>query len=344
MTGALLAARLILAAVFVIAAVGKLARRQETAATLGHLGVPAGIRPALPIALPAAELTVACGLVVTVTAAWAGLAAFLLLAAFTAGIVRVLRAEEEVDCNCFGALAPAKVSRWTLARNLLLMGLAGFVAASGWSDRGASATAWIGELDTTALVGIVAALALVAAALNFAFSWQLMKQNGRLVAQLAGVSAGATDTPQPGLATGASAPAFALPDLNGRPVDLQELLHPGRGVLLFFTDPGCNACEPLLPRIASLRMNDDEGPIPAVIALGGATANREKARQHGLGLVLLADDFELARSFGVNGMPGVVRLDPEGRLVGTAAVGANAVGAVLDEITSPLRLVRVGAG
>jgi peroxiredoxin len=344
MSGALLAARLILAAVFLVAAVGKLMRRRETADTLGHFGVPSGLRPTFAIALPVAELVVACGLVVTVTAAWAALAGLLLLAAFTAGIVRVLRAKEEVDCNCFGALAPARVSRLTLARNLLLIGLAGFVVVAGRLDGGTSATAWIGRLDTTALVGIVAAVALAAAALNFAFCWQLMKQNGRLVARLEEVSAGAADAGRPGLATGAPAPAFALPDLNGGPVHLQELLHPGRGALLFFTDPGCNACEPLLPRIASLRMNDEEGPIPVVIALGGATANQEKAREHGLGLVLLAEDFELARSFGVNGMPGVVRLDPEGRLIGAPAVGANAVGAVLDEITSPLRLVRVGAG
>src|ERR1700759_740449 len=128
MSGVILAARLLLAVVFAVAAVGKLARREQTEATLGKFGVPARGRAGLAVALPVAELAVAVGLVPTLTAPAAAAAAFLLLGAFTVGIARVLRGEEEVECNCFGSIAPSRDSGWTLVRNLVLMAVAGFVA------------------------------------------------------------------------------------------------------------------------------------------------------------------------------------------------------------------------
>jgi peroxiredoxin len=343
MSVAVLAARLLLAAVFAVAGVGKLARREQTEATLGKFGVSPGSRPGLAIALPVAELAVAAGLLPATTAPWAALAAFLLLTAFSVGIVRVLRGEEEVDCNCFGALAPSRISRWTLTRNLGLMAVAGFVVAAGLGDPGASATAWIGDLGATALVGILAGLALLAAALNFAFSWQLMKQNGRLVAQLDAAPRAASASAGPkGLASGTPAPSFALPDLAGRTVELDDLLAADRDLLLFFSDPGCSACEPLFPQLGPLQRDESSGPLPVVISLGDVGANQAKADLHGLEQVLVAADFELARSFGVNGMPGAVLVDRDGRVASDPAVGSIAVQALLDEVASPLRLVKVG--
>jgi peroxiredoxin len=344
MDAILLAARLLLAAVFLVAGVGKLARRERTEATLDKFGVAPGSQTGLAIALPPAELAVAVGLLITATAPWAALAGFLLLTAFTIGIVRVLRGEEEVDCNCFGSLAPSRISRWTLARNLALMALAGFVVAAGLDDPGTSATAWVGDLGATALVGILAGLALLAAAVNFAFSWQLMKQNGRLVAQLASAPGDSAAASGPrGLAPGTPAPAFALPDLAGRTVALDDLLDVGRGLVLLFSDPGCSACEPLFPRIGPMQREDAGDPLPVVISLGEVEANQAKADAHGLELVLIAEDFELARSFGVNGMPGAVLVDRDGLIAGDPAVGGNAVQALLDEAASPLRLIKVGA-
>lgn len=338
-----LAARLLLAAVFALAGVGKLARRGETEATLGEFGVGATARAPLAIALPLAELAIAVGLLPALTAPAAALAAFLLLAAFTVGVARVLRGGEEVDCNCFGALAPSRVNGWTLARNAALMALAGTVAVAGQADAGPSAVAWVGELDATAAVGILAGLALIAAALNFAFSWQLMKQNGRLVAELAAVAADGAERAPGGLPLGEMAPAFALPALGGGVVELDELLDDGRGLILFFSDPGCGACEPLLPEIARLQRDPAADPRPVVISLGDPAAVAAKAAEHGLEPVLLLDDFERARALGVNGFPGALVLDREGRIAAGPAVGATAVAPLLAASTEPLRLVRVGA-
>jgi peroxiredoxin len=342
-----LAARLLLAAVFAVAGVGKLLRAGETEATLGKFGLSEGLRRPVAIALPLAELAIAATLLPATSAPWAAVAAFLLLATFTIAVARVLRGEEEVDCNCFGSLAPSRVSGRTLARNLGLMVLAALVAIAGWSDSGPSAVAWVGDLDAVAAVAILAGLAMLAAALNFAFSWQLMKQNGRLVAELARVapsgdprvSAGTT-----GLPLGRMAPEFELPALDGGITSLEDLLVPGQGLILFFSDPGCTACDPLLPEVAHLQADPEADPRPVALSPGDREAVRRKAKEHGLDPVLVLEDFELPRSLGIGGVPGAIMLDHNGRVASEAAVGAAAVGELLANASAPLRLIKVEAG
>lgn len=328
----LLVARLLLAAVFAVAAVGKLAGRPRTLATLADFGVPEPLRRPLAIALPLAELAIAVALLPAATAAWAALAAALLLAVFTAAVTRTLLQGREVDCNCFGSLGPSRISRWTLARNVILLVLAGGVAVAAQGDPGASAVAWLGDLDSTGLALLGAGVAVAVAALNFAFSWQLMRQNGRLLNDLEALKAGgATPSgPQPGHL----APSFALPALGGGGLGLEELLAGGRGLVVVVTDPGCGACEPLLPEIGRLQ-RDPTTPVPLVmISRGDPDANLAKARDHGLELVLLEEGFEVSRALGINGAPGAVRLDREGRYVAKPSMGTERVGALLAELTA----------
>jgi hypothetical protein len=76
--------------------------------------------------VPTTEL-VAVGLLITAPA-WGGIFAFALLAAFTAVLVQVLRSGRPVICNCFGGLTTRPVSKWSLARNLVLLALAALAA------------------------------------------------------------------------------------------------------------------------------------------------------------------------------------------------------------------------
>ena len=81
----------------------------------------------LSLALPIGELAIAAGLVIVASAAWAALAAVVLLVVFCAGIVRLMRRGEAPECRCFGAVGSRAVGRGTLVRNLMLAGLAAFV-------------------------------------------------------------------------------------------------------------------------------------------------------------------------------------------------------------------------
>ena len=178
---ALLIARLALAAVFAAAALGKLADLDGSRRTVERFGFsPRLARPA-GLLLPLTELAIAFGLLFVDTARWAATAAVALLLAFSVAIGRVLVRGEAPDCNCFGSLGSAPVGRGTLVRNGALIAVAGFAVVAGWNGAGTSAFAWVGENTGLAVVAGVFA---VAVGLQAALSWQLFKQNGRLLARV----------------------------------------------------------------------------------------------------------------------------------------------------------------
>lgn len=330
----LLGARLLLAAVFAAAAAGKLVSRSRTVETLAEFGVPASIRRPIAIALPLAELAIAAALLPAATAAWAALAAALLLAVFTAAVARTLLQGREVDCNCFGSLGSSRISRWTLARNVLLFMLAAGVAIAAQGDPGTSAVAWLGNLDTAQLALLGAGVAIALATLSIAFFWQLMRQNGRLLHEIEALKAGSGGAAPSGPQPGDLAPPFALPALGGGGLDLEHLLAAGRGLVVVVTDPGCGACDPLLPEIGRLQ-RDPETPVPLVmISRGDLDANLAKAREHGLEPVLIEEEFEISRALGINGAPGAIRLDAEGRYLAKPSMGTERVGILLEELAA----------
>jgi methylamine dehydrogenase accessory protein MauD len=260
-----------------------------------------------------------------------------LLFVFCAAVVRVLARGETPDCNCFGNLRSAPVGRGTVVRNGLLLAVAAFVTVAGWRHGGTSAFGWIGD---HALVAVAAALFGAVTVAHMAFSWQLFKQNGRLLDRISDLEAGlASDD---GLAVGQPGPSFALPDLDGGIVALDDLLATGRGVLLVFTDPACSHCNPLLPALGRAQA-DSEGLPVAVISTGAVRDNRVKAEEHGLAQVLLQDAFEVAESYHVYGSPGAVLLDEEGRIAAERKGGAKAVAAVLEALATGAPALAVGA-
>lgn len=131
MDAAVLAARLILAAVFAVAAAGKLADLTGSRATLAHLGIPGRLSGPLGTALPFLELATAIALVPDATAEAGAIAALALLLAFSLGITASIARGEAPDCLCFGQLHSEPVGRRTLGRNFALALLAGLVLAAG---------------------------------------------------------------------------------------------------------------------------------------------------------------------------------------------------------------------
>jgi peroxiredoxin len=345
--------RLALAAVFALAAATKLGRRAQTEATLASFGVPTTFRPTVAVTLPLAELAVAVALLPAASTPYAAVAATLMLAAFTFAVARVLWRGDRIDCNCFGSLGSDEVSRSTLVRDLALLVPAAFLAVIAWGEPGPGALAWIGDLDGLAAVAILGGVALAVAVLSFGFCVELMRQNGRLLERLDALEGAPDRTPDgvvpaaPARHTGRPVPAFALPDLDGREVGLDGLLAEGRELLLVFSDPGCHACNPVLPEVGRLQRVDGDGPLPVVMSLGDPEINRVKASEHGLELVLLQDDFDLARSLGVSGMPGAVLVDRAGRIAAEPAENSDMVRALLASLTtapSPAARLEVTVG
>src|SRR5436309_13711819 len=97
-----LSARMLLAVVFVVAGLAKLADRAGARQALRDFGVPTALATPLGLALPLAELAVALALLLAATAWWGALGALGLLGLFCLAIGGNLARGRHPDCRCFG--------------------------------------------------------------------------------------------------------------------------------------------------------------------------------------------------------------------------------------------------
>src|SRR2546421_8676075 len=159
MSLALLIARLLLAAVFLVAGIAKLADLAGSRQALRDFGVPAKLSTPFGVLLPLAELAVAVGLIPTVWAWWGTLGALALLLLFVGGISYNLVRGRQPECHCFGQLHSAPAGWPTLIRNLVLAAIAGFIVAIGRSTPGPGFLDWLAALTMIqrlqVLVGVV---------------------------------------------------------------------------------------------------------------------------------------------------------------------------------------------
>jgi uncharacterized membrane protein YphA (DoxX/SURF4 family) len=101
---ALLVGRCLLAGVFLVAGVAKLADLEGSRRAVAEFGVPQSLAGRLGVALPAAELAVAVVLMVGASARFGALAALALLLVFVEAITAALARGSSADCHCFGQL------------------------------------------------------------------------------------------------------------------------------------------------------------------------------------------------------------------------------------------------
>ena len=309
MDAALLGARLLLALVFAVAGVAKLADRPGSRQAMVDFGVPAALAGVFGILLPLAELAVAVALVPTTTAWWGAVGALVLLSLFAGAIGANLARGRRPECRCFGQLHPAPAGWSTLARNAVLAVPATFVVWQGREgDPGPGAVGWMGSLSTVQALGLFAAV--LAVGLLAARWW-----SGRTA----------------GLPVGTPAPAFDLLDLDGERASLDSLRGPGRPVLLFFTDPECDYCAEVLPEVGRWQEELADEFTIAVISCDDPEENREMRDEYGLECVLLEEDLEVSEAYRVTGTPTAVLVTPGG-----------AIGSLLAETAEEIEVLVTG--
>jgi peroxiredoxin len=191
-------------------------------------------------------------------------------------------------------------------------------------------------------------LAALALAVGTWLGFQLIHQNGRLLARLEGLEqrlaelaarpapavpapalpaaqpAAAPPSPQ-GLPLGAPAPGFALPDLAGAPKRLADFR--GRKLLLLFFNPRCGFCTRMAPDLAALAVDGADGaPLPLVITTGDAEENRKLVAEHGIRCpVLFQEGMEVGAQYQCNGTPMGYLIDAQGNIASELAVGGPAL-------------------
>jgi peroxiredoxin len=119
------------------------------------------------------------------------------------------------------------------------------------------------------------------------------------------------------------APDFTLPDLEGRPVRLRELR--GKLVFLNFWATWCPPCRlemPSMERLYQIFKPTAFAMLAVSIDRQGAKAMKPFMEELQLTFPALLDPpSEVARQYGLRGLPTTYLIDPDGRLIGAAVGG-----------------------
>lgn len=336
----LLLARLILAVVFGISGVAKLADPAGSRKSMTGFGLPESLATRLAWLLPLAEIICAVALLPLAFAWWGASGLLVLLLCFTVAIAVNLVRGRRPDCHCFGQLHSTPIGWKTLVRNTILAAIAALLVLQGPDNPGASVLSWSNGNSSAVTILAVAVAALAAFEL-----WALihvLRQNGRLLLRiesveekLANVALGSPTQPAPlGLPVGTEAPAFTLPDVEEGSVSLETLLERNKPIILMFSEPGCGACEAAIPEVAQWQRDYRDKLLIVPISRGAVKENRIKGAKYDLRNVLLQTDREVAQAYLVDGTPSAVVVR-DGRIDSAVSVGIDAIRGLVAHATLP---------
>ncbi|MFE5082120.1 MauE/DoxX family redox-associated membrane protein [Streptomyces mirabilis] len=291
-----LAARLVLAAVFGVAGIAKLMDREGLPRTIASFGLPARTGKPLGYLLISCEFVTALALTVNPWARIGALGALGLLLTFCLAIVVSIARGRTPDCHCFGGLRATPVGWATLARNGLLAATAGFVATDGrapWFFTG------LGTIAATCWVVLE------------------LKRSGKV---------------RPGMVT----PGFSLPDATGQVWTLDKLFAAAhQPLLLLFTDHACGACDALLPQVARWQQTHAERLTIAIVNGGPSADSVALSREHGLRNLLVDEDRMLLTTYGLTATPSAMLIDTDRILAATPAAGAAEIADLVTRALQP---------
>jgi hypothetical protein len=320
---ALVLAPIACAVVLVVSGVAKAGDAAGTKAAFTSMRVPAALgSEGVVRALPLAEI--ALGGLLLVTWGWVlgvvAAATTALFVAYAALVARVLRAGQAVDCHCFGSLGSSEVTRWTLARNAVLVVLAalavGFGAGGsgvlrGAGDLGRHGWTWVG------MAALVAAAAVLV------------------------VAPGSRRTPEVDELSDdelleyerAPIPFAMLMGEDGRTTTLQDLVRRGAQLLVFLA-VGCDSCAHTVQRLAAWQRR--LGPVQ-VAAVFTHEVDALPAEYRWKGVTRWRDvESGATNTFARLGRPAAVLLGADGLVAGGPVAGPVAIERFVEDILAEL--------
>lgn len=341
MTLVLLLARLLLAVVFLIAGLAKLADQPGSQKALSDFGVPQILAKPLRIGLPLGEMALAVALVSARWAWYGAIGALVLLLVFIASITYQLVQGRRPACHCFGQLHVAPVGPPLFVRNSLLVLIASLVVWYGRGSTELSATRWLAARLVTQQMTLFAVVIVVVLMVGEGwFLLQMLSLQGRLllrIERVEGQLAEARTTfgmseQEPlskGLPVGTEAPPFSGRGLDQDIISLATLRALGKPIILLFIDPDCGPCAMLMPEIGRWQREYTEKLTIALISRGSVEGNRAQASEHHLCHLVVQSQYEIDELYNVQGTPSAVLIHPEGYLEDSLAVGAELIHALV---------------
>ncbi len=337
----------VLAAIFIVAAISKLADLPRFRVTLNEFGAPQLLSSQLAIGFPIAEFTIGLLLSFGTTSWWGGIAAIALLCIFSIVIGLNLIAGNRPSCNCFGQLRESPIGATTLARNaILISGALLVVTYQGNRAAGVGLLEVSGELigkypQTTLAVAII--LNLTMFLIGGWLSYQLIRQQGRLVLRIDNLdlrltAAGILPLPDvatyKGLALGSEAPGFSLGRLEGGETSLNDLKSLGEKIILVFSDVACEPCQAFVPRLERLASAHAKDFTTVLVTKGTVREVQEKLNGSVLPHVLIQNGAHPAEQYGATATPSAIVINRFGLIDSALALGAGQIEQLIAEIGS----------
>lgn len=359
----LLAARLLLAFVFLLAGSTKLVDPVGLRQTWREFGLPVALARPTILLLPLLEIAVAVLLIPSALAWYGACGALALLVLFLLAIGLAMARGRKPDCRCFGRVHSAPVGWQTLARDGILAACAGWLVRRGPSHSGPEVWAWVSTLnsDERKVVFLVGLLVIF-------FYFRLLKParpQSQPIESLLGsdseeedfwaddptpVPAAAERQPAParrrvpvpaaspaeeapahpgaqgiGLPVGSPAPEFELPGINGEKRSLQSLRAQGKDLLLVFSSPYCEPCHALAPKLGRWS-REMEGTLNVyLVSRGTVRDNLAKLKEFDPSRILLQRDFEVSEAYDCNATPTAVVIGADGLIRSELAVGRETI-------------------
>ena len=134
-----------------------------------------------------------------------------------------------------------------------------------------------------------------------------------------------------GLSAGTPAPTFRLPDVYDRMVSLED--YRGRQVLLVFSDPHCQPCDELAPRLAGLHREHGDSRLALIlISRGDVEENRRKVKQFGIKFpVVVQEKWKISKEYGIFMTPVAFLVGEGGVIARDVVIGPDAILALAQE-------------
>ena len=305
---------LTLTTVLLISGIAKLRDTRATRDAFDALRVPRVVpKDAAANALPWIEIVLAVLLLLS-PSAWlvpVTLALALLMLAYAGLVGRAVNFDEPVTCSCFGSLGRHDVDRTTLARNVLLVGLAG--AAVWFAAEGGSAPAAFADLDSDGWWSLGATAASAAVAVL-----------------VVGVPSGADRVADEELLDYDRRPIpYGVLNLaDGRTATLAELAAT-QARLLVVLNPACGPCTRIAERLDGWAA--ELAPAVGVVAIYPTAESASGAVEHDPELTTWEPELSVRRVFSV-GTPAAILLGADGFLAGGPVAGEGAVAGFVTDV------------
>lgn len=360
----LVAARLLLAFVFLLAGSTKLADPVGLRQTWREFGLPAALARPMILLLPLLELAVAV-LLIPASLAWYGAwGALGLLAVFMLAIGLAMARGRKPDCRCFGRVHSAPVGGQTLVRDAVLAACAGWLVWRGPLHSGPDLWDWVATLNDDER-----RIALLAALLGTFIFFRMLHRSrpqSQLIESLPSRETEDDDfwgeSPEParppvarrsapaqrpvstqraapveeeapatpgaqgiGLPVGTPAPSFELPGINGEKRSLEALRAQGKDILLVFSSPYCDPCHALAPKLGQWTRELEDRLNVVLVSRGTVRDNLAKLKGFDPSRILLQRDFEISEAYDCNATPTAVVVGADGLIRTELAVGRETI-------------------